>query len=81
MDIAQAKKILKEDLPFHAIADFADKVVQEMECLMRLILYGIHRDSIYPGKKGTVTCLLPISLERGIKADSSKQETCTQTNQ
>lgn len=30
MDIAQAKEILKDDLPFHAIVDFADQVVQEM---------------------------------------------------
>ncbi len=31
MDIAQAKEILKDDLPFHAIVDFADQVVQEMD--------------------------------------------------
>jgi len=31
MDIAQAKEILKEGLPFHAIADFADQVVREMD--------------------------------------------------
>ncbi len=31
MDIAQAKEILKGDLPFHAIVDFADQVVQEMD--------------------------------------------------
>lgn len=31
MDIAQAKEILKDDLPFHAIVDFANQVVQKMD--------------------------------------------------
>ena len=31
MDIAQAKEILKDDLPFQAVVDFADQVIQEMD--------------------------------------------------
>ena len=31
MDITQAKEILKDDLPFQAIVDFANQVVQELD--------------------------------------------------